>query len=90
MSERWPDFVNYTSCLWDTIAQSAGTQNLLNRRMTERDVLLLKSARHAVQSLDITMPASRTQSYGSSGWPQAHLGVAEQRHRPLIGVPSGS
>src|ERR1700716_2326528 len=76
--------------LWDTTARSAATQNLRNRRMTKRDVLLLKSVPRAEPSLGTTMPASRTQSYGGSGWPLAHLGVVGQRHRRPIGVLSSN
>ena len=76
--------------LWDTTAQSAATQNLRNRRMTKRDVLLLKSVPRAEQNLDTTMPARRTQSYGGTGWLLAHLGVVGQRQRRPIGVLSSN
>ena len=76
--------------LWNTTARSAATQDLRNRRMTKQDVLLLKSVLRAEQSLGTTMPANRTQSYGASGWPLAHLGVVGQRRRRSIGALSSN
>ena len=72
---------------WDTTARSAATQNLRNLRMTKRDVLLLKSAPRAEQSLVTTMPANRTQSYGGSGTPAAWTTrkLTRLRHRPKLG-----
>ena len=58
--------------------------------MTKQDVLPLKFVHCAEQSLGITMQANRTQSYGASGWPLAHLGVVGQRHRRPIGTLSSN